>query len=301
MKYFLATRPYVVGASLLPFTVGALFAFREGYFSWVLYVLGAISLMFIHLGSNSANDYFDYKHGIDRPGTFGSSGSRLLMNGKITLKAEKYVMIACFAVAFIFGIAVILLSTPYILIFGLAGIVGGYFYTADPVNLKYHGLSVPTIFVIYGLLITTGGYYLMARTISPDVLILSSIIGFPVTNIVLSNEIRDTDNDRQIGIKSMTILFGDIFGAWLYLAIFLLQFILLFYMILIQKISLWSLLSFLSIPFYVMIMVKLFSKSRGKIDGKAIMNIDISTSNAMLIFGLGLVIGLIIVNFRTWR
>ncbi len=248
MKYFLATRPYVVSASLVPFTVGALLGLRNAHFSWILYFLGAISLMFIHLGSNSANDYFDYKHGIDRPGTFGSSGSRLLMNGKITLKAEKYVVITCFVVAVVFGIAVILLSTPYILIFGLLGIAGGYFYTADPVNLKYHGLSVPTIFVMYGLLITTGGYYLMTRTVSPDALILSVVIGFPVTNIVLSNEIRDSANDRQVGIKSVTILFGDVAGAWLYFAMFLFQFILLFYMILIQKISLLGLLSLGQIP-----------------------------------------------------
>lgn len=293
MKYFLATRPQVVSASLVPFTVGAFLGMRSEYFSWMLYILGAISLMFIHLGSNSANDYFDYKHGIDRPGTFGSSGSRLLINGKITLKAEKYVMITCFAMAVIFGIMVVLFSTPYILIFGLAGIVGGYFYTADPVNLKYHGLSVPTIFVMYGLLITIGGYYLMARSFSLDVLILSMIIGFPVTNIVLSNEIRDSANDLQVGIKSITILFGDLFGTWLYVSMFALQFILLFYMIAIHKISLWGLISLISIPFYSMIIVKLFSKSYGKISGKSIMNIDISSSNAMLIFGIGLIIGLI--------
>jgi|YelNatPaOPRAMG01_1025707.scaffolds.fasta_scaffold41607_2 1,4-dihydroxy-2-naphthoate octaprenyltransferase len=296
MRYFLATRPQVVSASLVPFTVGAFLGMKNEYFSWILYILGAISLMFIHLGSNSANDYFDYKHGIDRPGTFGSSGSRLLINGKITLKAEKYVMIGCFVIAIGFGITVVFLSTPYILIFGLAGIAGGYFYTADPVNLKYHGLSVPAIFVIYGLLITTGGYYLMTRTVSYDALILSMMIGFPVTNIVLSNEIRDSTNDRQVGIKSMTILFGDIAGAWLYVTMFVFQFILLLYMILIQKISLLGLISLLSIPFYLMIIVKLFSKSYGKINGKAIMNIDISSSNAMLIFGIGLIIGLIVRN-----
>jgi len=294
VKYFLATRPYVVSASLIPFTVGAFLGFGNVHFSWLLYFLGAISLMFIHLGSNSANDYFDYKHGIDRPGTFGSSGSRLLMNGKITLKAEKYVMITCFVIAIVFGVAVVVLSTPYILIFGLLGIAGGYFYTADPVNLKYHGLSVPTIFMIYGPLITTGGYYLMTRTISPDALIFSVIIGFPVTNIVLSNEIRDSANDIQVGIKSITILFGDVAGTWLYFFMFLLQFILLFYMILIQKISLFALFSFLSIPLYAIIMVKLFSKSYGKIDGKALMNIDVSTSNALLIFGIGLILGLLL-------
>lgn len=294
LKYFLATRPYVVSASLIPFTVGTLLALKEGHFSWILYVLGALSLMFIHFGSNSANDYFDYKHGIDRPGTFGSSGSRLLIKDKITLKEEKYVMISCFAFALAFGIWVVLLSTPYILLFGLAGIIVGYFYTADPVNLKYHGLSVPSIFVIYGLLVTIGGYYLMERNISSVSVIFAVIIGLPVTNIVLSNEIRDTENDRQTGIKSITLLFGDIAGVWLYVSMFIFQFVLLLYEISVHNVSLFGLISFVSIPFYVNIIVKLFTKSHGKINGKALMNIDLSTSNALLLFGFGFMIGIIL-------
>lgn len=293
MKYFLATRPYVVSASLIPFTIGALLAFRGGHFSWLLYVFGGISLMFIHLASNSANDYFDYKHGIDRPGTFGSSGSRLLINGKITLKEEKYVMIACFLLSIIFGVITVILSTPYILIFGLGGLIGGYFYTADPINLKYRGLSVPTIFVIYGVLITSGGYFLMTNALDVNVFLFATIIGLPVTNIVLANEIRDSENDKVVGIKSLTLIFGDMTGALIYLLMAITQFILLLCELLLKDVSFWSLLSFVSVPFYVRIIVKLFAKSRGKIGGKEIMNIDVDTSNAMLIFGIGIILGLL--------
>ncbi|MGC8612532.1 MAG: prenyltransferase [Athalassotoga sp.] len=293
MKYFLATRPYVVSASLVPFTIGALLALKEGHFSLILYILGGLSLALMHLASNSANDYFDYKHGIDRPGTFGSSGSRLLINGKITLKEEKYVMITTFALAILFGIITVLLSTPYILIFGALGLAGGYFYTADPVNLKYHGLSVPSIFVVYGILITLGGYFLMTRALSFNALLFAVIIGLPVTNIVLANEIRDTQNDKVVGIKSLTLVFGDIAGSVTYLVFTFLQFVLAIYAICIKDISIWSLISFASIPLYVRIIVKLFSKSYGKISGKEIMNIDVESSNAMLIFGIGIMIGLI--------
>ncbi len=293
MKYFLATRPYVVSASLIPFTIGALLALREGHFSLILYILGGLSLVLIHLASNSANDYFDYKHGIDRPGTFGSSGSRLLINGKITLKEEKYVMITTFLLAIFFGIITVILSTPYILIFGILGLAGGYFYTADPVNLKYHGLSVPSIFLIYGILITFGGYFLMARTLSISALLFAVIIGLPVTNIVLANEIRDTQNDRVVGIKSLTLVFGDVAGSAVYLILTLMQFVLTFYAIYLKDISLWSLISLASLPLYVRIIVKLFSKSYGKISGKEIMNIDVESSNAMLIFGIGILLGLI--------
>ncbi|BBJ28308.1 prenyltransferase [Athalassotoga saccharophila] len=293
MKYFLATRPYVVGASLIPFTIGAFLALREGHFSLILYILGGLSLVLIHLASNSANDYFDYKHGIDRPGTFGSSGSRLLINGKITLKEEKYVMITTFVLAIFFGILTVVLSTPYILIFGALGLAGGYFYTADPVNLKYHGLSVPSIFLIYGILITLGGYFLMARTISANAILFAVIIGLPVTNIVLANEIRDTQNDRVIGIKSLTLIFGDIAGSVIYLVFTIAQFVLALYALYLKDVSAWSLISLASVPLYVRIIVKLFSKSYGKISGKEIMNIDVESSNAMLVFGIGILIGLI--------
>ncbi len=294
MKYFLATRPYVVSASLIPFTIGALLSIRSENFSFFLYILGAVALLFIHLGSNSANDYFDYKNNIDRAGTFGSSGSRLLIRSKITLQEEKWIMIVCFMISLIVGIYITFLIGFPVLFFGIAGIIGGYFYTANPVHLKYRGWGVPLIFSLYGPLITLGGQYLMVRHLTFTAFIFSLIIGFPVANIALANEIRDTQNDIQVKIKSFTIIFGDLSGAYLYLMMFLLQYILLFYEVLIGRISPWTLIALVSIPIYLSIIVKLFSKAKKKIEGKDIINVDITSSMAQLFFGIGIIVGLIV-------
>jgi|UniRef100_A0A7V3RFF9 1,4-dihydroxy-2-naphthoate octaprenyltransferase len=292
MKYFIATRPYVVSASLIPFTIGAFLSIHSGHFVVLTYIIAALSLMFIHFGSNSANDYFDYKNNIDRPGTFGSGGSRLLIRGKITVQEERWVMITCFILSVFFGMIVVLIAGLPILWFGIAGILGGYFYTAKPISLKYHGFSVPSIFIIYGILTTLGGQYLMAHTLTLTGLIFSIIIGLPVTNIVLANEIRDTENDKIVGIKSLTILFGEITGVWLYIMIFLLQYILLSYEIMVKNLSMWVLLAFVAIPIYLFVIVKLFSKVHGKLKAKDIANADFLSSMGQLLFGLSIIIGL---------
>ncbi len=293
LKYIIATRPLFVITSLVPFTLGAFLALRGGHFSWILYLLGALTLFFVHSGAHSANDYFDYKHSVDRPGDLAKRKSRLLLNGEISLKAAKYVTVTWFALALASGLSIVFLSTPYILLFGLTGLLIGYFYTADPVNLKYRGLSVPAIFTIYGPLITIGGYFLMTKSITQTSVIFSLIIGFPITNIVLANEIRDTANDREVGIKSLSILFGDMKGTEIYIILFATQFIGLFHEILNGLVSPLGWISVASVPFYAAAMAKLIKKSRGKADEMEIKNVDVLSLVAMLLFGVGLFLGLI--------
>ena len=72
--WFRAVRPFAYSASIIPVALGGLWAFGEGPINWINFVLAIIAGVLFHTGTNLVNDYYDFKKGVDREGTFGSSG-----------------------------------------------------------------------------------------------------------------------------------------------------------------------------------------------------------------------------------
>ncbi len=294
VKYIVATRPFALIASFVPFTLGSLIAMKTGPFSPFLYLVALLALLFIHGGSNAANDYFDFKNGIDRAGTLGSTGSGLLLNGKITMREEKMVIVSCFAIGAFLGAWLVLMVGLPILWLGLAGILGGYFYTANPINLKYKGLGLPLIFVLYGPLVVFGAQYVQTKTFTFDGFIASIPVGIATVLVLLANEIRDTRDDRQLGVKSFPIVFGDLAGAWLYLLLFVVQYVFIFYMMATGMISSWGLLSLAPVYAYARVTIGIFKKARGTLKAKDIAVVDMKSAFSELFFGIGMMIGTVL-------
>lgn len=294
VKYIIATRPYGLIASFVPFTIGSLVAMRSGTFSFFLFIVALLALLFIHAASNTANDYFDFKNGVDRPGTLGSTGSGLLINGKITMREEKIVMVTCFVIGAALGVWIVALTGFTLLWFGLAGILGGYFYTANPVSLKYRGFGLPLVFVLYGPLTVLGAQYVQMKTFTYAGAVASIPVGIATVMFLLANEVRDTGNDRSIGLKSFPIIFGDMAGAWLYLVLFVAQYLFIFYMIAKGMLSLWGLLSLAPVYAYARVTADLFGKARGTLRDKDIAVVDMKSAFSELFLGIGMMVGMVI-------
>lgn len=201
-------RPFAFSASLVPvFLAATLALLLAERIYWPLFPLVVICSVLFHAGTNVVSEYFDFKKGVDRPDTLGSS--RVLVEGL----EEPAVVLRLGASFFIAGV---LLGIPLIAKRGLpmallaaTGLCGGLFYTAGPFGYKYLGLGDLLVFLLMGPLMVFGAYFALTGDYNTTVLLVSLPIGFLVTAILSSNNLRDISHDTRAGIRTLESLLGQ--------------------------------------------------------------------------------------------
>ncbi|MFW5662892.1 MAG: prenyltransferase, partial [Bacteroidota bacterium] len=129
-----ASRPFSFPASIVPVLVGAMFtlAYHEGPVMWWLFPIVLVASVLFHAATNLVSEYFDYKKGVDREETFGSS--RVLVEKMMKPKSVLYGGIAAFALGFLLGLVLVYFRGTDMLLLGLIGLAGGFFYTGWPIG-----------------------------------------------------------------------------------------------------------------------------------------------------------------------
>src|SRR5690348_9272742 len=120
--------------------------------------------------------------------------------------------VGSFALAAVFGLALVALVGPAILLFGLAGMAIGYFYSAAPFKLATRGLGDVMVYLAMGLLMTWGAYYVQIPRWSWQAFAASVPVGFLVTAILNMNNTRDYQDDLAVHKGTLPVRFGQTFG-----------------------------------------------------------------------------------------
>ncbi|HAX47856.1 MAG TPA: 1,4-dihydroxy-2-naphthoate octaprenyltransferase [Ignavibacteria bacterium] len=289
--YFQAVRAFSFPASLIPCLLGAMLALLQGgSVSWYLMPFIAISLLFLHAGSNVISDVDDYKHGVDAKDTLG--GSRVLPEGLLSSKEMFRFGMILFGLAVLFGLPIIFDRGMMVLWLGIIGIVGGFFYTGRPIGYKYIALGDIFIFLLYGPAIVTGTLYALTGVFSLSAALISIPLGLLVTGILQANNLRDIINDRKANIKTLATVFGEGFAKGEYVFLIVGAYLTVILLVVFNVLSVWSLLVFLSLP----VALKNMNMIKGvKIEdtGKIAM-LDAMTAQLTLMFGVLLSISIII-------
>ena len=218
---FLASRPNFLVASASPVLVGSTLGYATaGTFSPVLFVLALLAIMALHAGANMANDYFDHLSGNDRlnqnPTPF-SGGSRYIQEGILPPKTILLTALAFLTVGSAIGLAIVLLTRSiFILILGLIGLLGGYFYTAAPIRLGYRSIGEFVIALLFGLLPVYGSYYLQTKTLDIIPLLPAVIVGILIFLVILINEFPDVAADTAVNKRTLVVRFGVSAGVRVY-------------------------------------------------------------------------------------
>jgi 1,4-dihydroxy-2-naphthoate octaprenyltransferase len=250
----------------------------------------AISLLFLHAGSNVISDVDDYKHGVDAKDTLG--GSRVLPDGLLSSKEMFRFGMILFGLAVLFGLPIIFDRGMMVLWLGIIGIVGGFFYTGRPIGYKYIALGDIFIFLLYGPAIVTGTLYALTGVFSLSAALISIPLGLLVTGILQANNLRDIINDRKANIRTLATVFGEGFAKGEYVFLIVGAYITVVLLVVFNVLSIWSLLVFLSLP----VALKNMNMIKGvKIEdtGKIAM-LDAMTAQLTLMFGVLLSISIII-------
>ena len=185
------------------------------YFHWVPAVLCLLFALLAQIASNTANEYFDYLHGADKPGRVGPR--RGVTEGDIKPNTLRNVTIGLLALAGMVGCGLIPYGGWWFLPVGIVIALAALAYSTGPYPLSYHGLGELTVFIFFGLIPVNLTYYVMSLRYDPLVILFSIAIGLMGVNVLLVNNYRDVEDDREAGKRTSVVIFGRKPAALAYL------------------------------------------------------------------------------------
>jgi 1,4-dihydroxy-2-naphthoate octaprenyltransferase len=283
-------RPFAYTASVIPVLAGAALTWVDGRFEWLPFLLALLGGVLLHSGTNIVNEIYDVRKGIDT--ITSPRASHALLKGRLTERQAFLAAFVAFALAVAVGVALVAMRGPAIIVLGLLGLLGGWGYTAPPLQYKFHALGVPLVFLLMGPLMVVGTYFAISGVWAPQALVLSVPVGLLVAAILDGNEWRDISEDTRAGIVTLSSRLGRDWAHWFYVALVLGAYITLGLAVAFRLLPPATLLAILSLPLLAQVVRSAELGATGQ--ARAIAMIDLQTARLHLAFGLLLVLGVLL-------
>lgn len=220
--WWMAARPHTLPAAAAPIFVGVGLAVHVDKFAALPALAAFVGAALIQIGTNFANDYYDAVKGVDTDERKGFT--RVTQSGLIAPAEVKRAMYATFAIAILVGVYLVYVGGLPILLIGLASVVSGIAYAGGPFPLGSNGLGDLFVFLFFGVIAVMGTFYVQAASFvagvptgipEGTVTLAAFMASLPVaaisTNILVVNNVRDLETDKEAGKKTLAVLIG--YGA----------------------------------------------------------------------------------------
>lgn len=286
--WLLAARPKTLPAAAAPVVVGTAVAISENVFAFLPALAALLGALLIQIGTNFANDVFDFKKGADTTERLGPL--RVTQAGLLSPSQVMAGMWLTFGLATLIGVYLVFLGGWPIVAIGLLSIASGIAYTGGPFPLGYNGLGDLFVFIFFGLLAVCGTYYVQAGTVSPAALWASVPIGLLATAILVVNNLRDIDTDRAAGKKTLAVRFGRRGAQLEYLLLLALSYLVPVLMWLTKLETPWVLLPWLSLPL-AMPLIKMIFNEKGRPLNNALAGTARLELAYAFLFSVGVIVG----------
>lgn len=212
--FFLAVRPKTLIASISPILIGTAMAYTEGSFLFWVFFFTLMTGMGIQISCNFANDLFDYLKGADTKERKGPV--RVTASGLLTVAQVKLMTFAMMGATTICSAALIYRGGFLIALLVALALLLAVGYTAGPFPLSYLGLAEVFILIFFGPVATGFTYYLQTLQLDPLPFIAGLAPGLLSCAILIINNLRDIEEDRNVQKKTLVVRFGKTFGKWEY-------------------------------------------------------------------------------------
>lgn len=192
--------------------MGSILAAYQGSFRFEVFILAAITTIFLQILSNLANDYGDSVHGADSQDREGPV--RAVQSGVISLASMKKAMILFAFLSLVSGLALLYISLNDWLLFfiflglGVLAIIAAITYTSGAKPYGYAGLGDISVFIFFGLLGVSGTYFLHTLSFDWANLLPAISLGLFSAAVLNINNIRDIASDTKAGKKSIPVRIG---------------------------------------------------------------------------------------------
>ncbi|KYH26835.1 1,4-dihydroxy-2-naphthoate octaprenyltransferase [Halalkalicoccus paucihalophilus] len=300
--WLMAARPQTLPVAAAPILVGVGLAFEDGVFSLLPALAAFVGATLIQIGTNFANDYYDAIKGADTDDREGFT--RVTQSGLIEPGEVKRAMVLTFALAILVGTYLVYVGGVPILVVGLASVASGIAYTGGPYPYGYRGLGDLFVFVFFGLVAVTGTYYVQAAavlagpfplwlppgTVTVEAVVASLPVAALATTILVVNNVRDRETDRETGKRTLAVMLGYRFSRAEYAALFALAYLTPLWF-LATDFGLPILLPYLTVPYAALLVRTLFTETSGEALNPALEQTGKLLAAFAALFAIGLVIG----------
>jgi len=193
-------------AAAAPVAVGTAVAIRDGGFALLPALAALLGALLLQVGSNLANDVFDFQRGADAPDRVGPL--RVTQSGLLTPAQVLRGMWVVFALSLIPGLYLAARGGWPVVAIGIAAIAAAVLYTGGPLPYGYKGMGEIFVFVFFGLVAVSGTYYVQTNTLTLLAIAASVPIGLLTSAILVVNNLRDIGPDRAVGKTTLAVLLG---------------------------------------------------------------------------------------------
>ena len=200
------TRPHTLSAAVVPVLVGAAAGALSGRVDFLLAFDMLVISLLLQIATNMANEYFDFRRGVDHQGLTGIAG--VIVQGETSPKAVLAAAVATFALAFVLGCLLALARGPLLVLLGLLSILVAVFYSAGPRPIAATPFCELTVFLLMGVLETLVSEVAAIGQVSAAAIAASLSVGFLVAAILTANNLRDRESDQERGRHTLAILLG---------------------------------------------------------------------------------------------
>ncbi len=246
--WVLAARPATLAVAVVPVLVGTAIAHAMHHARIGPALAALLGAMWIQIGTNFANDVFDYEKGADTEERLGPV--RATQAGLLDARAMRIGMIASFALATFAGTYLLAVAGWPVFVIGIVSIASGIAYTGGPYPLGYNGLGDLFVFVFFGFVAVCGTVFVQTASV-PWMAIAASIpVGALATAILVVNNVRDGATDVKAGKRTVVVRFGRAFGVAEYVVLLVLAYAVPIACAVMRR-SPWLLLALVTVPIAV--------------------------------------------------
>jgi len=274
--------------------MGSLLALSEDGFRWEVFVFTVLTITFLQILSNLANDYGDAVSGKDNEKRVGPL--RVTISGLVSKEEMKRMIFVFVGLSVVSGTLLIVLglnnlSWKQLLIFfglGLAAIVAAIKYTVGKSPYGYRGLGDIFVFLFFGLVGVIGTYYLHTHWFDRLVIIPAAIIGLLSTGVLNINNLRDIQTDKETGKNTLAVQYGSQFARNYHLLLIGAALLLSIVYTIIYYNSPWQWLFLITVPLFIRNVWKVYHYKESYELNAELKNLALATFFFAITFGVGL-------------
>lgn len=224
--WFKIIRPQTLFASICPVTIGLL---CTSHVNWTVALVTMLCALSLQIFSNLVNDYYDFVRGLDKSDRTGPRRALAegLLNKKQMLNAVKIVFVLTMLLGFILLLSIVLrksfIACIPIVATGISAVFFAWLYTATDHSLSYLGIADIFVFLYFGVIASTGTFYLQMFDFSLKAFFAGAVCGLISMCVLMINNLRDIEGDASAGKKTFPVRFGKRAGELGMLAVILLM------------------------------------------------------------------------------
>lgn len=259
--WWIAARPHTLWAAVVPVLVGSGLAWGEGVYRWDAFGAALLGAVAIQIAANFVNDIFDARKGADTEARIGPT--RVVASGLLSERSVWSGTLLVVAVAVAAGAYLIAIAGWVIAAIGISSLLAMLGYVGGPKPYGYFGLGEAFVFVFFGLVATVGARYVHDMEAPIDAWLLSLPIGFLITAILVANNVRDIDTDRDAGKNTLAVYLGRDRTQALFAALIWGAFTTILIFGVFEWTPRWTLLALLTAPLAVPIVRAIYRETEG--------------------------------------